>query len=244
MNNSNVFKGSECSSEFIEAIRIIRKGVRKVDEFMKAYTIKEVSNLLDTPEGTLRQWEKDFPDVLVIPRDAQNARYYTEFEIETLKHIKSMREKNLSKKMIKELLQKHSETNSERNHVVEPTVPALKQSEAIETLRNIQNAIETLPEIKELIVSELKSEIRNEIKNELNNAVRSEIASSLEAGNKNTSEQIKTLSEALDNMEANYKNEIQRRDEILMENMRLIKEINNREKNKGFFKKLFSKKDK
>jgi DNA-binding transcriptional MerR regulator len=210
-----------------------------VDEFMKAYTIKEVSKLLDTPEGTLRQWEKDFPDVLVIPRDAQNARYYTEFEIDTLKHIKSMREKNLSKKMIKELLQKHSEINSERNHVVEPTVPTLKQSEAIETLRNIQNALETLPEIKELIVSELKSEIRSEIKNELNNAVRNEIASSLEAGNKNTSEQIKTLSEALDNMEANYKNEIQRRDKILMENLRLIKEINDREKNKGFFKKLF-----
>lgn len=208
---------------------------------MKAYTIKEVSKLLDTPEGTLRQWEKDFPDVLVIPRDAQNARYYTEFEIETLKHIKSMREKNLSKKMIKELLQKHSETNLERNHVVEPTVPTLKQSEAIETLRNIQNTLETLPEIKELIISELKSEIRNEIKDELNNAVRNEIASSLEAGNKNTSEQIKTLSKALDNMEANYKNEIQRRDEILMENMRLIKEINDREKTKAFLKSSFQK---
>lgn len=193
---------------------------------MKAYSIKEVSELIGVPEGTLRQWEKDFPDVLVTSSDAQNARYYTEFEIETLKQIKSMRDKNLSKKMIKELLQRQSETDLNREQVIEPTVPALKQSKAVETLRNLQRSLEAFPEIKEMMIAELKSEIRNEIKNELTDAVRKEIASSLEFGNKHTSEQIKTLSEALDNME----------------NMRLMNEIK-KEQNKSFFKRIFSKKD-
>jgi len=209
-----------------------------MNEFMKAYSIKEVDNLIGVPVGTIRQWEKDFPDVLVIPRDSQNARYYTEFEIETLKHIKSMRNKDLSKKVINELLQKRSEANSGTKQVVEPAVPALKQSEAIETLRSLQSSLEALPEIKEMIVEEIKSEI----KNELVDSVRKEVACSLESGNKRTFEQIETLSKALNTMEANYKNEIERRDQVLMENMRLLKEIK-REQNKGLLKRIFSKKD-
>lgn len=213
-----------------------------MDEFMKAYTIKEVSTLIGVPEGTIRQWEKDFPDILLIPRDAQNARYYTEFEIETLKQIKSMRDKNLPKKMIKELLKRQTETGLKRNQVIEPTIPTLKQSEAVETLRDLQRSLEAFPDIKEMMIAELKSEIRNEIKSELTDAVRKEIASSLESGNTRTSEQIETLSKALNTMETNYQNEIERRDQILMENMRLMNEIK-KEQNKGIFKRIFSKKE-
>lgn len=213
-------------------------GVRKMDEFMKAYSIKEVSKLIGVPEGTLRQWEKDFTESLIIPRDKQNARYYTEFEIETLKHIKSMREKGLSKKMIKELLKKQSAMNHGQKQFVEPSVPTLKQNEAIETLRNVQKAFEAFPQVKEVMVEELKNEIRSEIKN----VVQKEIASGLESGNKHTSEQIKTLSESLNAMESNYKKEIERRDQALMENMNLMKEIK-KNQSKGILKRIFSSKN-
>lgn len=208
---------------------------------MKAYTIKEVSKLIDVPEGTIRQWEKDFPEVLIIPRDKQNARYFTDFEIETLKSIKTMRDKNLSKKMINDLLQKKADSEgSNPPSMIEPSVPALRQSEAIETLRNVQKALETFPEIKELIVSEIKNDVRNEIKKELTDTVRNEIASSLEQGNNATSEQLKALSESLNSMEENYKKEVKRRDEILMENLSLMKEVKE-QRNKSIFKKLFGK---
>lgn len=206
---------------------------------MKAYTIKEVSELIGVPQGTIRQWENDFHDHLVVPRDAQNARYYTEFEIEILNHIKTMRQNNLSKNMIRELLKKRTETGSDNApSTIEPTVPALKQSEAIETLRNVQSALESFPEIKEALISELRNNIKHEIKNEITTAVRKEIASSLEANSNNASEQFKAFSESLNSMEENYKNEIERRDKLLMENMRLMKELKEQKK-KGFFKRLF-----
>src|SRR5699024_7392199 len=217
------------------------KGALKVEEFMKAYTIKEGSGLIGVPQGTIRQWENDFSEHLVVPRDAQNARYYTEFEIEILNHIKTMRQNNLSKKMIKELLKKKNETGSDNApSTIEPTVPALKQSEAIETLRNVQSALESFPEIKEALISELRDNIKHEIKNEITTAVRKEIASSLEANSNNASEQFKAFSESLNSMEVNYKNEIERRDKLLMENMRLMKELKEQKK-KGFFKRLFDK---
>lgn len=208
-----------------------------MNEFMKAYTIKEVSKTIDVPEGTIRQWEKDFPEVLIIPRDRQNARYFTDFEIEILSSIKTMRDKNLSKKMINDLLQKRVDSEgSNPPSIIEPSVPALKQSEALETLRNVQKALETFPEIKEILVSEIKNEIRNE----LTDAVRNEISSSLEQGNSNTSEQLKALSESLNSMEENYEREVNRRDKILMENLSLMKEIKE-QRNKSFLKKLFGK---
>jgi DNA-binding transcriptional MerR regulator len=220
-----------------------------MSDFMKAYSIKEVSSMIDIPEGTLRQWEKDFAQLLVIPRDKQNARYYTDFEIETLKHIKAMRAKNLSKDMIRELLQKRAETGSDTAPIIEPSVSKMSQNEAIETLRNIQSTFESFEDfklaMKEELVSELRNEIRQEVKNELISEVRKEIASSseqhqklLETGKEQTSEQIGILSESLEKMENNYQSEIKRRDDMLMENMRLLRELKE-EQNKGFFKKLF-----
>src|SRR5699024_11746869 len=135
-------------------------------DIIKTYIIKDITNSIDVEEGTIRQCEKDFE--LDIPRKKENARYFTEIEIETLEHIKTMREKNLSKAVIKELLDR-TEVDPDANQIqTTPDVPQLKQSEVTETLRNIQKAFETLPEVKEQIVSELKEEIKNDIRDELN----------------------------------------------------------------------------
>ncbi|MFD1608413.1 hypothetical protein [Oceanobacillus luteolus] len=62
----------------------------------------------------------------------------------------------------------------------------------------------------------------------------------MEANSNNASEQFKAFSESLNIMEENYKNEIERRDKLLMENMRLMKELKEQKK-KGFLKRLFEK---
>lgn len=77
------------------------------DQILRAYSIKEVSRKINVPAGTIRQWEKDLNGILVIPRSKQGSRFYTEVEIAILKRIKEMRDKNLSKDIIKEMLQKH-----------------------------------------------------------------------------------------------------------------------------------------
>lgn len=138
---------------------------------MKAYSIKEVSELTGISQGTIRQWDNDFKDVFFIPRDEKNARYFTDIEIEGLKNIKAMRDKNLSIEVIKDLLKKRSDKNNETIVLPKQTLPILQQSEATQTLIEIRDTLERLPEVKKAIVSE----IRDELKEELSEVVRKEI---------------------------------------------------------------------
>lgn len=218
-----------------------------MSEFLKAYMIKEVSGMIEVPIGTLRQWENDFKGVIEIPRDSKGARYYTDFEIETLKHIKTMRDKKLSKDVIKELLEKRGKINgdSDISLVPQPPVPQMKQSEAVETLHSIKEMMAGFEELKSSLIKELKEEIRQEVRKDVIEKVRKEIASSSEGQQKllqestlATSEQFEVVSEALKEMEKRYENEIKRRDKILMENIRLLQDIKSEQK-KGFWGKLF-----
>ncbi len=68
------------------------------NKIVRAYSIKEVSQKLNIPTGTIRQWEKDLSGILDIPRTQQGARYYTGYrEIKTLAKIKEMREQNIQR---------------------------------------------------------------------------------------------------------------------------------------------------
>lgn len=222
--------------------------VFEMTEFLTAYSIKEVSEMIDVAVGTLRQWESDFKGVIEIPRDSKGARYYTQFEIETLKHIKAMREKKLSKDVIRDLLEKKNEAGGiETALAPQPTPQQMSQSEAVQTLQEIKSMMSGFEEFKSELKKELRSEIRNEVKQEVLEEVRREIASSseghqklLQSGAESTSEQIEGVSKTLAEMEKRYENEVKRRDQMVMENMKLMQEIKENQ-NKGFFKKLLGK---
>ena len=50
------------------------------------YKIKEVAEILDVPQSTLRFWEKEFPMIKPI-RSSHNIRYYRPQDIELLRII-------------------------------------------------------------------------------------------------------------------------------------------------------------
>lgn len=52
----------------------------------KYYKIRDVAELLDVSEPTLRYWEREFPDIKPM-RSTSNQRYYTPEDIETLRII-------------------------------------------------------------------------------------------------------------------------------------------------------------
>lgn len=164
-------------------------------EFLKAYSIKEVSNKIEVTEGTIRQWEKDFN--LDLPRNEENARYFTEIEIETLEHIKMMRDKNLSKVVIKDLLDKR-EADSAQTQIT-PILPQLRQTEVTETLRSIQRSFEAFPEIKEQVISELKEEVKESMRNELEE--------NFEKQNKILEDKLENITKAQKELEENQKEE-------------------------------------
>lgn len=160
-------------------------------QFLKAYTIKEVSRKINVPAGTIRQWEKDLKGLLIIPRTNQGARFYTETEMSLLLKIKEMRGKNLSKNMIADLLKKHltetSQDFKEKSHegfemeetsltvsseVTEPT-----ETTAVAEQVNLHGFIEAMEAYKETLINEVKSEIKATIRKELIPEVRQEISS-------------------------------------------------------------------
>lgn len=230
---------------------------------MKAYTIKEVQELTKVPSGTIRQWEKDLEGVFTVPRDSKNNRYYTDFEIDIIKKIKQMRDKDVSIAVIKDLLQKHSETfeTDSQPLVVQPTVPQMTQNEAVTTLKEIQVALQSFEALKEQMKIEIRNEIRNEVRNEITTEVVKQIAATsllskeqldtISSSVSNTSEDVlklsKTVEVELKRAEEDRKKAdedrkiIEERDKLLMANMKVLQEIRE-EQNKSFLEKLFSKK--
>lgn len=118
------------------------------DEFMKVYGVSDVARQLAIPPGTVRQWEKSLDGILEIPRDNKGERYYTEFEITTLRNVKAMREKKISFASIKEILNNPEGAQSS----IVPSQTIMSQSQAIEAIQNLEQAIHSLNERMESII--------------------------------------------------------------------------------------------
>ncbi|WP_409298890.1 MerR family transcriptional regulator [Peribacillus sp. SCS-26] len=139
------------------------------NQLLKAYSIKDVSKKINVPTGTIRQWEKDLNGLLVIPRSRQGARFYTDTEIMLLAKIKEMREKNLSKDMIRILMTKHmagsSETDSESLALKpvdnSPAVQSVEQTPA-PAGPNLDELFSSLETYKQNLLSEIKTEIKKQ----------------------------------------------------------------------------------
>jgi DNA-binding transcriptional MerR regulator len=178
---------------------------------LRAYSIKEVSKMINTPTGTIRQWEKDLEGLLVIPRTQQGARYYTDNEIKILKKVKEMRSQNVSKGMIRTLLETYLKSEAE----IDPTSESVSEapSETLETTslpskalaiqpvqqvnelqgNNIEAFYEAMADFKQDLLLEFKHEIQmskhdlvDEIKNEVSNSTLitvKEISKSIQRSN-------------------------------------------------------------
>ena len=164
--------------------------------FMKAYTIKEVSKKINVPSGTIRQWEKDLAGLLFVPRTKQGARFYTEIEISLLLKIKQMRDKNLSKEMIRDLLHMHVSTDSQPSSEefgtsqelsIEPLSHLPSSSEKGEGYEAFMAAME---QYKQNLLQEVKAEISNGIRKEVLEEIKKEVS-------KGTFTTVRTISDCI-----------------------------------------------
>jgi DNA-binding transcriptional MerR regulator len=176
-------------------------------QILRAYSINEVSKRINTPTGTIRQWEKDLEGLLVIPRTQQGARYYTDHEINILHKIKEMRSQNISKGMIRSLL----ETHLQKEKVDEPVSENSASEVTSETLKttnlptkelalpsaqqeyNLEAFYSAMADFKQDLLLEFKHEIQmgkhelmDEFKNEVSNSTLitvKEISKSIQRSN-------------------------------------------------------------
>lgn len=176
-------------------------------QILRAYSINEVSKRINTPSGTIRQWEKDLEGLLVIPRTQQGARYYTDNEINLLHKIKEMRSQNISKGMIRTLLEKHMQKESLDNPVTEKqtseadsktlktkNLPTKELAIApVQQEYNLETFYTAMADFKQDLLLEFKHEIQmgkhelmDEFKNEVSNSTLitvKEISKSIQRSN-------------------------------------------------------------
>ena len=159
-------------------------------QILRAYSIKEVSKMINTPTGTIRQWEKDLQGLLVIPRTQQGARYYTDEEIKILNKIKEMRSQNISKGMIRSLLEKHlqieakepgSEPSSEPLEtsnlpVQEVAIAPVEQQNYLQS-SNVEALYTAMADFKQDLLTEFRHELQMS-KHELLDGVKNEVSNS------------------------------------------------------------------
>jgi len=164
----------------------------------KTYTIKEVAKKLNVSPGTLRQWEKELNDVLIIPRSNQGARYYTDDEISLLETIKQMRDKNLSKDMIRSLLEDEFKLKIEAGIDEEESILPKKQEmkQFINSFDALKNQF--INEVKNEIQTTLRKNILDEVKKEISKGslhIVKNLSDSIYKSNEKTNAEINELSE-------------------------------------------------
>ncbi|WP_462406569.1 MerR family transcriptional regulator [Gracilibacillus sp. Marseille-QA3620] len=190
----------------------------KDNQILRAFSIKEVSRKINVPAGTIRQWEKDLTGVLVIPRSKQGSRFYTEVEIAILKRIKEMRDKNLSKDIIKEMLQKHLKdgqnlsNHASSNPPSEASAPAASTSVAVvekPAEPKLEEFLHAMDAYKTQFMKEMSNEMRNnrnmmieEVKKEISQGSIDTIkglSKSIQRSSLKTNSELKKLSQNVSN---------------------------------------------
>ena len=85
----------------------------------KYYSIKEVSEMLDIPESTLRYWEKEFKEISP-KKNAKGIRHYTADDIEQIKLVNHLvKEKSLTIKGAKSRMNENPKITVDTHEVVE-----------------------------------------------------------------------------------------------------------------------------
>lgn len=83
------------------------------------YKIKEVAEILDVPQSTLRFWEKEFPMIKPI-RSSHNIRYYRPQDIELLRIIHYLiKDKGLKIEAAREQLRSNRHNVSRRVEIID-----------------------------------------------------------------------------------------------------------------------------
>lgn len=92
--------------------------MKKMDTDKLYYKIKDVSEMLDIPQTTLRFWEKEFPECSP-RRSSTNIRYYTIADIEKLKIIRYLlKDEGLRIEAARERLRQSADNVSRRVEMI------------------------------------------------------------------------------------------------------------------------------
>ena len=185
-------------------------------------TTQEASERIGIAKSTIVRWEKDY--AVDVPRDENGARLYTEAELDIFLEIKKMRAQDFTKAEIKtSLFDKITKNNSEQMSSEE-----IRELEITAKFQEMKHLLHIYPELIELVASEIKSHTDQQAVTDDNflDLMKETIATSIQEG----------INKELSMISNIYKTEVNRRDELMIDNIRLKKRIKSLESKPSLFK--------
>lgn len=176
--------------------------------FMKTYSMKEVSQKIKVPPGTIKRWEKELDGLLDIPRSKQGARFFTETELQILIEMKELHGKKVKKEVIRKLLRNKFQQEPDANttkletslQILPEQISPVPSDET--TIKNVDSFMSLLDQYKQNFFHEMKEEIRSVVRSELLPDLKKEI-------NNGALKTVKTISDSIYKSNANTKSEIE-----------------------------------
>ena len=193
-----------------------------MNEYTDIITTQEASERIGIAKTTLVRWEKDF--AVEIPRDINGARIYTEADLDIFLDIKKLREKDLTKAEIKtSLFDKITKNNAKQKSSEE-----IRELEITDKFQEIKRLFDIYPELINLVTSEIKSNMDQYLITDGSSLdlIKETIATSIQDG----------INQELSTILNLYKTEVNRRDELMTENIKLKKRIKSLESKPSLFK--------
>ena len=143
------------------------------------YMISDASKIVEVESHVLRYWEEELE--LPIARNEMGHRYYTEDDIQLLKHIKKLKERGYQLKAIKMDISENGELIPQE----EPLTPAVKQEKAevlnynAEKMQQFQSVLskalgQALKENQENLGKELGVRVADQVSKEINYQFRAQ----------------------------------------------------------------------
>lgn len=193
-----------------------------MNEYTDIITTQKASERIGIAKTTLVRWEKDF--AVEITRDTNGARIYTEPELDIFLDIKKLREKDLTKAEIKtSLFDKITKNNAKQKSSEE-----IRELEITDKFQEIKRLFDIYPELINLVTSEIKSNMDQHLITDGSSLdlIKETIATSIQDG----------INQELSTILNLYKTEVNRRDELMTENIKLKKRIKSLESKPSLFK--------
>ena len=198
------------------------KGRYKMNNYTEIFTTQEASERIGIGKTTITRWEKDY--AIDVPRDKSGARLYTEAELDIFLDIKKMREQDLTKAEIRSsLFDKITKNNANQKSSEE-----IRELEITEKFQEIKRLFHIYPELIDLVAPEIKSHLDQHPVTDGTSleAIKETVATAIQEG---INKELSTISNL-------YKTEVNRRDELMIEIIRLKKRVKSLESKPSLFK--------
>lgn len=127
-------------------------------DISEKYTISEASELTGFEKHVLRFYEKELE--LDVPRNKSGHRYYTYKEIERFKYIKKLKERGLTIKQIRSVINSTEEEVASSNDLM--LSQGMECSE--NTLMDIKNTVSIIEELLSQSILSFSDEIKSELR--------------------------------------------------------------------------------